>query len=358
MIRRHQRDAGFTLAELLVTTVLALTVFLVATLFVHLHVTMARAQPDVADVQQRARVAADMLARDLAEAGTWADAGGTTRGLLCCVPVILPRRIGTRLADSPDTASGDVLTIVRLVPGATPGRLRAPIVSGTLALESGEGCGASRPLCGLRDGDHVLVFDPLGNHDFLLLGTPAGDAAPVLPRQDPPPRPFGSDAIAGNVETRTYYFDAAARQLRQYDGHLSDVPVVDDVVSVRFEYWGVEGVPERARAEVGTETCWFDSAGQPRFGRSVSAPGGANVPLTLEVFRDGPWCGGGDNRFDADLLRIRQVRAKIRLGASADLARGTGPDFLIAGSAGSPLRVVPDVEITVDVAPRMLGGDH
>jgi hypothetical protein len=31
------------------------------------------------------------------------------------------------------------------------------------------------------------------------------------------------------------------------------------------------------------------------------------------MFQDGPWCGSGDNEFDADLLRIRKVRVTLRM---------------------------------------------
>jgi hypothetical protein len=354
----HEGEAGFTFVELLVTTALALVVFLVVIGFLFLHVQLARTQPDMADVQQRGRVAADILSRAVADAGAWADWGGPERGLSCCVPVLQPRRLGSRLSDPPGAASDDVLTIVRLAPGATPGRLRASIATGVLALEEGEGCVPSRPVCGLLEGDAVIVADTRGNHDFFLLGRPGADSAPIEPRQMGTPHPFGAGALAGGVETRTYYFNPAARQLRQYDGHLSDVAIVDDVVSVRFEYWGSAGVPERARAEVGTETCWFDGAGQPRFGRALSLPGDRNVPLALEAFRDGPWCGSGDNRFDADLLRVRQVRATVRVAAAGELARGTGMDFLVSGRASSPLRLVPDVEVSVDITPRMLSADQ
>jgi hypothetical protein len=354
----HENEAGFTFVELLVTTALALVVFLVTFGFLSLHVQLARTQPDVADVQQRGRVAADILSRAFADAGAWADWGGPGQGLACCVPVLQPRRLGSRLSDPPGAASDDVLTVIRLAPGATPGRLRASTATGVLALEEGEGCVPWRPVCGLHEDDAVIVVDTMGNHDFFLLGAPGADSAPIEPRQVGTPHSFGAGALAGAVETRTYYFDTTARQLRQYDGHLSDVAIVDDVVSVRFEYWGSAGVPERARAEAGTETCWFDDAGQPRFGRALSVPGGRNVSLALDAFRDGPWCGSGDNRFDADLLRVRQVRATVRVAAASEMARGASSDYLIAGRASSALRLVPDVEVTVDITPRMLSGDQ
>jgi hypothetical protein len=202
------------------------------------------------------------------------------------------------------------------------------------------------------------VFDEAGRHDFLLLGAPAVDSAPVTPRQIGAAHAFLAGANVIGVETSTYYFDAGARQLRHYDGHLSDVPIIDDVVAMRFEYWGSAGAPPKGRAEAGTETCWFDAAGLPRFGRSETPVGTPDVRLDLAEFRDGPWCGAGDNRFDADLLRIRRLRVVVRLAAGAEMARGTGARFLRAGRATSAHRLVPDVEVIVEVAPRTLNGDY
>jgi len=165
-------------------------------------------------------------------------------------------------------------------------------------------------------------------------------------------------AIAVGVEKRTYYFDPATRQLRQYDGHRSDIPLVDDVVALRFEYWGDAGIPARAREAPGTPTCWFDAEGLPRFGRGVTPAGAPHVRLELDGFRDGPWCGDGGNRFDADLLRIRRVRAVVRLAATSTAARGTGDRFAAPGSALSALRLVPDMEVVVDVAPANLNADY
>lgn len=350
-------DEGFTLVEVLVSAALSIVLFGLVLGLLSGQVSMARVQPDVVDLQQRSRVTADVLSADLASAGAWGDHGGGSRGLACCVPVLQPRRIGTRLADPVGVAKEDVLTIVRVAPGARVGRLRDPL-PGALAVQNAEGCTASHPVCALQKDDHVLVFEESGNHDFFVLGPPVADAAPLTLRQAALASAFQPGAIAVGVETRTFYFDRASRQLRLYDGHLSDMPIVDDVAGVRFEYWGAPGVPARTRAESGTATCWFDQAGQPQFGRAVAAPGAPNVRLPVAEFRDGPWCGAGDNRFDADLLRVRHVRATVRLSATAEMARGIGTDFLVPGRAVSPLRLVPDMEVIVDVAPRNLTGDY
>lgn len=350
-------DAGFTLAELLVGAVLTLVVFSAAASFVSTHLLMTRAQSDAADLQQRARATADVLSADLSAAGAWADHGGLTRGLVCCVPVVHPRRLGSRSADLPGTARPDVVTLVRALPHAVAARLREPL-SSVLTLELGSGCVASRPVCDLREDDGVLVFDEQGNHDFLLLGPPGVDWAPVVARQNGVPGAFAAGAHVIGVQTSTFYFDSAARQLRHYDGHLSDVPIIDDVVAMRFEYWGSAGAPPRARAETGTDTCWFDAAGRPRYGRAATLAGAPDVRLDLAEFRDGPWCGAGDNRFDADLLRVRLVRVSARLAAGSEMARGSGPGFQRTGRATSVHRLVPDIDVTVDVAPRALNGDH
>jgi prepilin-type N-terminal cleavage/methylation domain-containing protein len=352
------REAGFTFIELLVATAITLLIAMAAVSFMTVHVAVARAQPEAADVQQRARGAASVMAADLASAGASADADGVAGNLACCLPAVQPRRIGLRSADPPGTARDDVITIVRAVSGASPAALRAPLSGGLLALERSAGCQAS-PLCGLAEDDDVVLFDAEGRHDFLVVGAVAGfvDEAPVVPRQSGAPYVFPAGSTAVAVETRTYYFDAEARQVRQYDGRLSDVPVIDDAVAMRFEYWGEAGVPPRTRRAVGEASCWFGADGLPRHGAVVAPAGSPLVRLPLESLRDGPWCGSGENRFDADLLRIRRVRVVVRVAAGSDDARGTGDAFLRAGSATSAMRLVPDVEVTVDVSPRNLNAD-
>lgn len=353
-----RQDAGFTLAELLVASALTLVVAGAVFAFIASHVTMAQAQPDAADVQQRARAAADALAGDLHTAGAAGDRGGTDVGFACCLPVVQPRRVGARSADPPGTARTDAITIVRMGPGAAPVRLRDALVGNRLTLEDDPACPAV-PLCGLSERDAAVIFDDEGRHDFVTIGVPEGNSAPVTARQPGAPHAFASGASAAAVDTRTYYFDALARQLRQYDGNASDVPVIDDVVAVRFEYWGDAGAPARARRPDGVVSCWFDAAGLPRFGAVVAAAGAPLVRLPVEELRDGPWCGAGDNRFDADLLRIRRVRVVVRVSAASDAARGAAGDlFVRAGRATNAQRLVPDVEVAVDVAPRNLNGDR
>lgn len=114
-------------------------------------------------------------------------------------------------------------------------------------------------------------------------------------------------AVIGD-ETRTYYLKPDTRQLMQYDGGHSDLPMIDHVVRLAFAYFG-------PAADPGTALVRFD-------------PG---------VFLDGPWMEDASHRrVDADLLRISEVRIALRLEATAAALR----------------RLVPDEDVVLHVALR------
>ena len=59
------------------------------------------------------------------------------------------------------------------------------------------------------------------------------------------------------------------------------------------------------------------------------------------------------NKFDADLLRVRQVRMTLRVQVSNEVLRGpAGVLFRHAGTSKGGERYVPDQEIRFDVSPR------
>jgi hypothetical protein len=115
-------------------------------------------------------------------------------------------------------------------------------------------------------------------------------------------------AVAGTIETITYALRADAvgvPQLTRYDGHASDLPVVDQIAALRFEY--------------------FDAAGQV---------------IALERFVDGPWIPDAvaADRFDVDLQAIRRVRVIVRVRPARSFV-------------GMPLA---DLDVSIDVSPRNL----
>jgi len=92
---------------------------------------------------------------------------------------------------------------------------------------------------------------------------------------------------------------------------------------------------------------------------SLGSPGEGLVRLTAAQLTDGPWCpdAASDNRYDADLLRIRTVRTIIRLQTGnallrASLSSGRGALFANPGTATNASRTVPDQSIRFDVTPR------
>jgi hypothetical protein len=157
--------------------------------------------------------------------------------------------------------------------------------------------------------------------DLVMAG--AGGLAPAVApyrrgasNPDPPGTAFSDrlsvlyappDPAAGARVTFTYALRATGGvpQLARYDGLSTDLPLVDHVVALRFEY--------------------FDAAGQP---------------MTLDRFMDGPWVphAVAVDRFDADLQAIRRVRVIVQIRANRELL-------------GMP---VADLELAIDVSPRNL----
>jgi hypothetical protein len=164
-------------------------------------------------------------------------------------------------------------------------------------------------------------------------------AAPVMPyrvgaRDNDPDLGvlYRSDAISvlyvpageSTVVSHTYYaendYGAGTFQLMHYDGASTDLPLVDHVVGLRFDYFS-------------------------------DGP----VPLEPAILQDGPWRPDtpGAPMFDADLLQIRRIRVLLRVQAALDSMRGpAGVLFAHAGTSTSVERYLPDLEMSFDVALR------
>ena len=74
------------------------------------------------------------------------------------------------------------------------------------------------------------------------------------------------------------------------------------------------------------------------------------------MLSDGPWCGSGGTRFDADLLRVRRIRISVRLQASDPAVRGSDRQSVLQPRHGrADTSMVPDVIVSIDITPRNLG---
>jgi type II secretory pathway pseudopilin PulG len=331
-------------------------------------------QPQASDQLQRLRVAASSLQTHLAAAGGGVgprdDGGGTLHDYFAPV---LPYRSGDSAPDPPGTFRSDVISLM-YVP-------RRPAFTTVLAIRNDTGseaildtsldCGvAPRSRCGFEAGQQVVVLDAKGRWDRASV-VQADEGSMVVAhmhrlRADPAARP-----VLAEILMHTYYLgterSSGTPQLVHYDGDRTSMPAVDDVIGLTFEYWG-EAVPPTivrdgpsprvtygpAPPPVGTasdgwpdgENCTFsviEGAHVPRL--AILGGAGAWVPLPGTVFTDGPWCPNDAeaDRYDADLLRIRRVRARLRLQAAPWWLRGPGTADRVA-----------DAIIELDVAPRAL----
>jgi hypothetical protein len=172
-------------------------------------------------------------------------------------------------------------------------------------------------------------------------------------------------------------------QLATQDGPTgAEVPAVDHVVGLRFEYagdprattlikpltnptppWTRYGPkpPSAGESAVGYaagENCVFtaDPATGAPLPRLADLGGERLVALGNRELGDGaPWCPdfASPNRYDGDLLRIRAVTVTLRVEAALTALRGPASAlFARSGTATDANRWLPDREMQFTVAPR------
>jgi hypothetical protein len=354
-VSTDRNDGGFTLTESLMAMVLMLAVTGSVFALINPNTTITQVQPEAMDMQQRARIGSDLLFRDLFMAGAGVYAGPTTGALTNFFAPIIPRKMGLNNADAWNVVRDDAVT-VSYIPNTysqTTIRDPMPLPSAELKVEDMANCPHSQPLCGFTEGMTVLIFDQMGHFDFFTLTQVQDQAGHLQHRQQDLSYAYQPGAVITQADSHMYYYDATNRQLRHYDGYLTDVPVVDNVVGVKFEYFGDPNPPSKPKPQLGNANCLYDAGGNAIGGMSVlTTQGGSLAELPLSILNNGPWCGDGSNRFDADLLRIKKVRITLRVQASQASMRSTGADYVVGGTSKSAMRSLPDYTVRFEVAPR------
>jgi hypothetical protein len=200
-----------------------------------------------------------------------------------------------------------------------------------------------------------VVFDKTAHFDVFTISSVQASSAQVQLHDSSMSYTYSTGARVSQVESHTYYFDAVNSQLRQSDGYQTDVPVADNVVALNFEYFGDPNPPTSPKPPADVENCLYDSTGNPKPVSVLAGSSDGLVALPLSMFSDGPWCGSGGTQFDADLLRVREVRVSLRIQAALSAFRAGGSAFLRSGASRSSNRYLPDVGVTFTIAPRNLG---
>ncbi|MBI4265789.1 MAG: hypothetical protein HY657_15545 [Acidobacteria bacterium] len=405
---RLRSEAGFTITEMMIAS--AIMVGVTAGVFTVMNPAQGtfQAQPEVADMQQRLRVAVDTLRKDLLMAGAGSYSGGSAGALYNYFAPVLPYRRGADevvpagTCDDPGDSAyycHDTISIVYIPPTPAQTQVNSALGGGNsneIDVEAQLNCGPDKhdQLCGFEEGMRVLIMDIDGSWDVVTLTNVQNEALHLQHHSTLSSSYNSGNAIITQVQTHTYYLkaDTAADtfQLRHYDGDATDLPIVDNVVKLSFEYFGDPAPPALLPNVVLTDTVgpWTTYGPKPPpLGTSQSGwpdgencvfkvEGGAHVarldtldtgnvqvkldPSILDGSDEttrGAWCPKADTsgRFDADLLRIRRIRVTLRVQAALEALRGpAGVLFTRGGTSTSAERFVPDQEIRFDVTPRNL----
>jgi hypothetical protein len=392
MADRREGEKGFSLVETLLAAMLSLVVAAAVFALMQPSNGLFASELESADMQQRLRVAEGTLARSLMAAGAGVYAGRQSGPLVMYVPPVLPFREGARGGDPIGTFASDRITILSVPATTAQTVLSQPLAPGDLTFSPAGaddgGCGVGDPMCGFSPNAQVLVFDESGHYDLFTIAAVNGGIAHLsLNRASnamTTSYPAGSKVV--EVESHTYYLktDVVARsgQLMHYDGSNNpDVPIVDNVVRLRFDYDGDSQPPTMTRPldDVSSpqttygapprrvsppfaagENCLFVNDGSPTPASRLPALGNGSrsmVPLTPAQLIDGPWCpdDANPNRWDADLLRIRRIGVTLRVQAAVAALRGpAGALFANPGTSSGGSRFVPDLEIRFQISPRNL----
>lgn len=392
-------ERGFSLAEMLVASLIMITVTGAVFTLMNPSQGTYRTQPEVSDMQQRLRVGVDALTKDLVMAGAGTYTGSGAGALSYYFAPVMPYRIGEvndpasgiyfrPAAGAPDASSAISMMYVPPTPSQTTIREDMPQPSSELKVEAQANCPPNKTeqLCGFKQGMAALIFDNTGSFDPLVV-TQVQDAALHLQHKNDLSKRYSVGAVITQAALHTYYLQSddttKTYQLRHYDGSETDLPVVDNVVKLEFEYYGEPRAPRLLPNKSLSDTVGpFTTYGPkpPALGVDYNGDtwpagencvylvqGGAHVPrlpdlatgnghvrLTQAMLTDGPWCPDGDKvqRYDADLLRVRRIRVRLRVQAPETFRGPAGTLFRKAGTSGAGQQFVPDQELAFDITPR------
>jgi type II secretory pathway pseudopilin PulG len=193
------RDAGaggFSLVELLIAMAMMVAFGSVVMALIIAGQSMARMQPEAADLQQRARVALQTLGAELAVAGAGFDRGPLAGSLARHFPPVVP-------------SSDGGITMWYIAGREAQTTLVAPFAQGAVDVfvESGDA---------FSPASTAIVLDSRGCRDVLRIDEVTSTSLRIRPGVRG--CDYDAGAAIGQGEVRTYRVDPATRQLLRRDG--------------------------------------------------------------------------------------------------------------------------------------------
>ena len=345
-------QAGFSVIEMMISMGIMVAVTGAIFQMVSGGQSTFRTQPEVADVHQRLRIAADMIYKDLMAAG----AGPISNFL----PAIRPGRYGALESDSELAYASDRITIVYVPHTRVQTTLAVDMGGPTVDLQvdtTAGGCPTGGP-CGFATGMRGLIFDTtaVGAGYDLFTATSVNIDQVGHGGSNPSFSMSYAANVSRVVEVRqpVYYLDAVNNQLRHYDGYETDLPLVDDVVGLTFTYFANPDPNSAPKPPTGLGNCVY-AAGDPPSPLLANLGTSTLTALTPTQLTDGPVCGVSSNQFDGDLLRVQKVGVAIRVQVAREDLRGDDPlQFANLGRATRGNAWVPDFTMRFQVTPRNL----
>lgn len=223
--------AAVNLVELLIAMAITTTTAGTLLSLVVLGQSIARFQPEAADLQQRARIATQVLATELSRAGAGTDAG----------PLAGP--LARRFAPVSSSSDGG-LTIWYVAEGTAQGTLTAALAPDALAVSIAPDASCAGVSCGFAADTTAVIFDDSGCHDVARVEA-AAPAGLVLAPSPGRTCSYSAGAAIAQGEVRTFRVDSLSRQLVRRDEATGiAVPVSDNVAGMSVEY------PEPGRVRV------------------------------------------------------------------------------------------------------------
>lgn len=219
-----RRAGGFSLVELLIAMAVMVTFAGALMSLVLAGETIARMQPEAADVQQRARIALQTLGAELGLAGAGLDGGPQAGPLSQYFAPIGPSFDGGLTIWYISSREAQTTLAAPLLPGATDA-----------AIQSAPHCPPSDPACAFVPASTAIVFDDRGCRDALRID--AVTATSLQVRAGSRACAYQAGAAVAQGEVRTYRVDPVTRQLLRRDEATGiNMPVLDSVAALTVEY--------------------------------------------------------------------------------------------------------------------------